>query len=54
MLTETANKCRIPSCPRSAAATNPDESLEKEAFHVSVDQSLNTRMMYLDLIDFVS
>ena len=32
----------------------PDENLEKEAFHINVNQSLNTRMMYLDLIDFVS
>lgn len=32
----------------------PDENLEKEAFHIDVNQSLNTRMMYLDLIDFVS
>ena len=31
-----------------------DESLEKEAFRVDSNQSLNTRMMYLDLIDFVS
>ena len=32
----------------------PDEKLEKEAFHIDVGQPLNTRMMYLDLIDFVS
>ena len=31
-----------------------DEYLEKEAFRVDSSQSLNTRMMYLDLIDFVS
>lgn len=31
-----------------------DENLEKEAFRVDSSQSLNTRMMYLDLIDFVS
>ena len=30
-----------------------DENLEKEAFRVDSSQSLNTRMMYLDLIDFV-
>lgn len=32
----------------------PDEKLEKEAFHIDVGQSLNTWMMYLDLVDFVS
>ena len=31
-----------------------DEGLEKEAFHIDANQALNTRMMYLDLIDFVS
>ena len=31
-----------------------DEILEKEAFHIDASQTLNTRMMYLDLIDFVS
>lgn len=31
-----------------------DENLEKEAFRIDLSQSLNTRMMYLDLIDFVS
>ncbi len=31
-----------------------DEKFEKEAFHINVNQTLNTRMMYLDLIDFVS
>ncbi len=31
-----------------------DENLEKEAFHIDTSQTLNTRMMYLDLIDFVS
>ena len=31
-----------------------DENLEKEAFHIDANQALNTRMMYLDLIDFVS
>ena len=31
-----------------------DEKFEKEAFHINVNQALNTRMMYLDLIDFVS
>lgn len=30
-----------------------DETLEKEAFHVDESAYLNTRMMYLDLIDFV-
>ena len=29
------------------------ENLEKETFHVEVNRTLNTRMMYLDLIDFV-
>ena len=31
-----------------------DETFEKEAFHIDKSQSLKTRMMYLDLIDFVA
>lgn len=31
-----------------------DENLEKEAFHIDASQTLNTRMMYLDLIDFTT
>mgnify|MGYP003290434088 CR=1 FL=1 len=30
-----------------------DDALEKEAFHINQKQNLNTRMMYLDLIDFL-
>lgn len=31
-----------------------DEMFEREAFHIDKSQSLKTRMMYLDLIDFVA
>lgn len=31
-----------------------DEMFEKEAFHIDKSQLLKTRMMYLDLIDFVA
>jgi hypothetical protein len=32
----------------------PSNFWEKEAFHIDECQSLKTRMMYLDLIDFVT
>ncbi|WP_158278371.1 MULTISPECIES: hypothetical protein [unclassified Fibrobacter] len=38
----------------AACTWGVNENLEKEAFRVDSSQSLNTRMMYLDLIDFVS